>query len=221
MFELTLLWIFILALIAYLTKEGRKGNVKFEKAERNFKKRDFFEEHYDRHFTVEEKKRIFNKFSNSCFKCGSKKNLTIDHHMPLSMGYGLEEKNAVVLCRKCNAKKSSRLPQHFYSEEELHRLEEVYGVFTDYELVSIKKDEIEKEYEKLTKLYEGEVRVTFDYMGKKVEGYLLGVVSPSEAQFNKRREKYLELRENDEINLYKMTNIKQLYVKGDKENANL
>jgi DNA topoisomerase IA len=137
------------------------------------------------------------------------------------MGYGLEEKNAVVLCKKCNNKKSNRLPQYFYKEKELYELWEKYGIVTDYNIMSINKENIEKEYEKMNKIYSGEVRVTFDYMGKKVEGLLLGIVSPNEVEFNRKREKYLEVVEGNEVNLYKMVNVKRLYIKGEKENARL
>jgi hypothetical protein len=221
MIGITLLWIFIFALILYLTKNSKDKIIKFGKEDKNFKKRDFFEEYYDKNFTFYEKKIIYDKFSNRCFKCGSRKNLTIDHHMPLSMGYGLEEKNAVVLCKKCNNKKSNRLPQYFYKEKELYELWEKYGIVTDYNIMSINKENIEKEYEKMNKIYSGEVRVTFDYMGKKVEGLLLGIVSPNEVEFNRKREKYLEVVEGNEVNLYKMVNVKRLYIKGEKENARL
>lgn len=46
---------------------------------------------------------------------------TIDHLMPKSLGYGLAG-NAVLACRKCNEKKSSRLP----TQEELQRANDLY-----------------------------------------------------------------------------------------------
>jgi len=68
-------------------------------------------------------KLVHERFDHKCFKCNSMDDLTIDHHYPLSMGYGLSYDNAVLLCRSCNSAKSSRLPEEFYSPEELVRLE--------------------------------------------------------------------------------------------------
>jgi CRISPR/Cas system Type II protein with McrA/HNH and RuvC-like nuclease domain len=59
-----------------------------------------------------------------CFKCKDKKDLTIDHHYPLSQGFGLSISNAVPLCRKCNSKKGIKDPVDFYTEDEFLLAEE-------------------------------------------------------------------------------------------------
>ncbi len=62
---------------------------------------------------------VFNLFEHSCFVCGVKGRLTLDHHnnlLPLKIG------NAVVLCNKCNATKARKKPQEFYSTTQLEQL---------------------------------------------------------------------------------------------------
>ena len=65
---------------------------------------------------------ILNNFNNRCFNCKSKNNLCIDHHFPLSKGYGLSFDNAVVLCGCCNSSKNDKMPSNFYSSEQLNKL---------------------------------------------------------------------------------------------------
>ncbi len=87
----------------------------------------------DSNFTYSDNKWIRNLFNHECFNCGSKKNLQIDHHMPLSMGYGLkigEDYNAVLLCKKCNNKKSNLHPIKFYTPSQLRDLEMTYHIRT-------------------------------------------------------------------------------------------
>ena len=87
----------------------------------------------DSNFTYADSQWIKHLFEHCCFNCGSKKNLQIDHHMPLSLGYGLkidDRYNAVLLCKKCNNKKSSLLPTKFYTSSQLKILETAYDVQT-------------------------------------------------------------------------------------------
>ncbi|EAP87173.1 hypothetical protein [Croceibacter atlanticus] len=70
-------------------------------------------------------KYIFDKFEKSCFKCGvaikSSKKMHLDHTMPLSHLYPLDE-SATCLCASCNLAKSDMFPIDFYTENELERL---------------------------------------------------------------------------------------------------
>jgi len=71
---------------------------------------------------------IFAVFDNKCFKCHSKEDLTLDHHIPLISGGVLDYSNTVLLCRKCNSGKRDRAPSDFYSCEELEAIGKIFGV---------------------------------------------------------------------------------------------
>ena len=71
---------------------------------------------------------VYNKFNSQCFKCHSAKRLSIDHHYPLSLGNPLSINNAVLLCGSCNSSKGNRLPESFYSPEQLTDLQLNYGI---------------------------------------------------------------------------------------------
>jgi hypothetical protein len=65
-------------------------------------------------------------FNHSCFICGSKNSLQIDHHNPLSSGFGLSITNAVLLCKSCNCTKSDKSPNEFYSVLKLTELDVLF-----------------------------------------------------------------------------------------------
>ena len=69
---------------------------------------------------------IFSAFDNKCFKCGKTEKLCLDHHYPLSKGYGLNIENAVILCKSCNSTKHDALPEKFYSIDELKTINEIF-----------------------------------------------------------------------------------------------
>lgn len=69
----------------------------------------------DNKYTINEERFTFEYFNNQCFNCDTKKDLTIDHHLPLSKGHILSINNAVVLCRSCNSSKGAKDPKDFYS----------------------------------------------------------------------------------------------------------
>ncbi len=46
----------------------------------------------------------------SCSYCGSNKNLTIDHIVPVSKGGKSSFENCITACKKCNNKKGNRTP---------------------------------------------------------------------------------------------------------------
>lgn len=79
-------------------------------------------------YTSEDIKYTFSLFKNTCFNCGEVENLCIDHHYPLSKGYGLSRDNAVILCRSCNSSKSNKMPEDFYNEEKLSILVNEYEI---------------------------------------------------------------------------------------------
>lgn len=79
-------------------------------------------------FSVIHIQKVFHKFNNHCFNCKSEKDLAIDHHYPLSKGFALTINNAVLLCKSCNSSKSNKLPEAFYSPEQLTDLQLNYGI---------------------------------------------------------------------------------------------
>lgn len=73
--------------------------------------------------TKEDVKAIYERFDYQCFNCNSKERLEIDHHYPLSKGFGLTLKNAVLLCKSCNSSKHNKMPEDFYTKEKLMELQ--------------------------------------------------------------------------------------------------
>lgn len=84
----------------------------------------------DNHYSLGDEKVTRTAFGNRCFRCLSDTNLEIDHHYPLSRGFGLSLDNAVVLCESCNSSKNNRWPHEFYSTDELYRLEYLLGLIS-------------------------------------------------------------------------------------------
>lgn len=66
-----------------------------------------------RHITRDEvlkvaRKGLFNFGNPKCANCGSKKNLHIDHIVPLSKSGTNKKSNLQLLCRDCNLRKGGR-----------------------------------------------------------------------------------------------------------------
>lgn len=80
--------------------------------------------------TAEIIERIYNKFKNKCFNCGSSHSLCLDHHNPKKLGFVLSEANGVLLCRGCNSAKQERHPSKFYTKAQLKVLLDRYCVAT-------------------------------------------------------------------------------------------
>lgn len=51
---------------------------------------------------------IFERDNYTCQKCGSRRNLSVDHIFPESRGGELTMENAQTLCKRCNSKKGAR-----------------------------------------------------------------------------------------------------------------
>lgn len=52
---------------------------------------------------------VWERDNFTCQRCGSRRNLTVDHIYPESKGGQLTMKNAQTLCRKCNASKGVKI----------------------------------------------------------------------------------------------------------------
>ena len=57
------------------------------------------------HLSASKRKRILLRGKGRCMKCGSKKNLEIDHVVPLARGGSNRLENLQLLCRDCNRMK--------------------------------------------------------------------------------------------------------------------
>jgi 5-methylcytosine-specific restriction endonuclease McrA len=73
------------------------------------------------------KKKFFELFGNSCFKCGSHHHLEIDHHVPIVLAGHLVPGNLVALCKICNNKKLDSPPEAFYSPKKLNDLKPLFA----------------------------------------------------------------------------------------------
>jgi hypothetical protein len=89
--------------------------------------------------------------------------------MPLSLGFGLkidDEYNAVLLCKKCNNKKSNLIPTKFYTNSQLKELVSTYGIKTHLE--EFKKKHKLLDIENLVNIYEHTIeenyQIYLDYL---------------------------------------------------------
>lgn len=104
-------------------RENNKDKVKITHIKRRQRKKNIYEKVGKNLIQL-----VFNKFNNKCFKCNSDKDLCMDHHYPLIKGFALTINNAVLLCRSCNSSKRDKLPESFYSPEQLTDLQLNYGI---------------------------------------------------------------------------------------------
>ena len=157
----------------------------------------------DLDFTKEDRKIIFKNFENKCFNCGSKRRLTIDHHYPLDKGYGLKNPdgsyNAVLLCSKCNMKKSNKMPEIFYSPLQIKVLEEEYG---------LKK--IQKEVYDIYNLKDERALIDFEYLGKKYRGNIENILEEEIKLMGVKNKVYIEISMEDENLIFPLNGIKIL-----------
>jgi len=85
-----------------------------EKGREYKRKRRAMKQSLNENYTKEDEAYTRNLFEHRCYNCESKDNLCIDHHKPLSKGYPLNRKNAVLLCKSCNSSKNDKSPEDFY-----------------------------------------------------------------------------------------------------------
>lgn len=77
----------------------------------------------DTNYSLQDQKLTRILFHEQCFKCEAKEHIEIDHHYPLSLGFSLSKDNAVLLCKSCNTSKNNTLPEYFYTQDELNRID--------------------------------------------------------------------------------------------------
>jgi len=56
---------------------------------------------------IGKRQRIYKSANYKCLKCGSDKNLSLDHIVPKSLGGSNDEDNLQCLCVPCNQEKSN------------------------------------------------------------------------------------------------------------------
>ena len=71
------------------------------------------------------KNKLYNLFEGQCFMCTSRTRLEFDHHIPQYLGGRLWAGNLVILCSRCNSAKSDKHPKHFYTAEQLERINHI------------------------------------------------------------------------------------------------
>lgn len=198
-----ILLIVVLILFYFLTKDDKSKPNNFVKREEKHKSRDKRKIN-DANFTQADKKYIFEKFDYRCFNCGSKRNLTIDHHYPLEKGYGLKKMdgtyNAVILCEKCNRKKSNKMPENFYNGKQLQILAEKYG---------LTKDMLEKN-EDILKFIDEKTFVEFLYLGKEYKGKMINILNEDIKKWGTKRKTYLEIEINGENSIFPLEGVKNI-----------
>ncbi|WP_320047829.1 HNH endonuclease [uncultured Ilyobacter sp.] len=135
MINIIFFWIAVFIIIFIFTRKSKStyGNKKDENIQDSEKitfdnlKRKEIKVFFDDKLTESEKIKLHDIFEERCFKCKSTEHLSIDHHIPISKGYPLKDKeaglNAVVLCEKCNRQKGDIPPEKYYTKEELIKLE--------------------------------------------------------------------------------------------------
>lgn len=73
---------------------------------------------------------IFLHFDNQCAKCGTSDKLRLDHHIPFSEGGRLQIGNISVLCDSCNVAKHNKMPEAFYSPQQLAIVNELVSTLS-------------------------------------------------------------------------------------------
>ena len=94
-------------------REARKRNKKKYRASRNERQLRRARVEKERTFLILNKE-IKKLYRDPCFICGSKKDQSIDHIIPLSRGGRHSVGNLMTLCRSCNASKNARFMIEWY-----------------------------------------------------------------------------------------------------------
>ena len=89
-----------------LARKFAKGIDRADKAYRKFTHlRTEFRPASREHLSASKRKRVLLRDKGRCVKCGSKKNLEIDHVVPLARDGSNRLENLQLLCRDCNRMK--------------------------------------------------------------------------------------------------------------------
>ena len=78
--------------------------------------------------------KVFDKFEHKCFKCNkelcieNRKTYQIDHTLPASLFWNMDDNNCTLLCDDCNQAKSDQWPSMFYTESKLKEISKLTGI---------------------------------------------------------------------------------------------
>ena len=107
-------------IIRSIQQTYRKANM--DKYRSYARKRNALKYNLNEQYSSEDELYTRQLFNNCCACCGSTKELTIDHHYPLSKGNALTRQNAVLLCQSCNSQKQCKPPEEFYNSDVLEHI---------------------------------------------------------------------------------------------------
>jgi 5-methylcytosine-specific restriction endonuclease McrA len=96
----------------YIQNGGYKGITPAQKI--HIIRRRELRKQLDSTYTTSDLLHTQNLFNQKCAVCNTVDNLQLDHWLPLSKGNGLTRTNAVLLCSRCNRKKSNQLPESVF-----------------------------------------------------------------------------------------------------------
>jgi hypothetical protein len=121
-----------------VTYKGGKHGAEAYSGQRGKGKRELYKRFVHPALQEYYKGKLFLLFQDRCYKCGSNGKLDIDHHIPMIRGGHLVPGNLVVLCKVCNTEKHNKLPNEFYSSDELIALDDYLS--KEYEIFDFKFD---------------------------------------------------------------------------------
>lgn len=128
----------------YLSEKGRVTNNKNNKTEKGKASRKRFDltekgklcnrrnQHARRvrkinqdciQYSFQDIKEKFLKFDNKCAYCGSDKNLTEDHFIPIAKGGSHRIENIIPACKKCNIRKNAQSPESWYKKQSFYSID--------------------------------------------------------------------------------------------------
>ena len=91
--------------IKHKIREGYENHIKYEDKRRNRPRMEACR------YTAkkEVKDYVYNKYGKKCLSCGSTKNISIDHIIPIHQGGKNKLDNLQPLCKSCNSKKGIQI----------------------------------------------------------------------------------------------------------------
>jgi len=93
--------------VKFLAKQIRIENIRLADENRRIRER------FVSTFSEGLRQQVFSKSKWKCEYCGKKKDLTVDHFIPISKGGGSNIENLVAACKDCNKRKGNKDVEEF------------------------------------------------------------------------------------------------------------